>query len=131
MICLDSSFLIDFLKNDNGAVEKMKNLKEENFSISAIGVFEVALGFYLMKEFSSAKYEKFREIIGEIELLKLDLKSSILSSKISASLAKEGKIIGQSDCLIAGTMISNGIGNILTNDKEHFSRIKGINVISY
>jgi predicted nucleic acid-binding protein len=131
MICLDSSFLIDFLRKDSAAIEKIKILEEENFSISAISVFEVALGFNLMKEFSSAKYEKFRDIVEELDMLDLDLKSSILSSRISASLTKEGKTIDQSDCLIAGTMISNGINNILTNNKQHFETIKGINVISY
>lgn len=131
MICLDSSFLIDFLRNDASAANRVKFLEDESFSISSISVFEVALGFHLMKEFSSAKYEKFIDVVREMDVLNLDLRASILSSKISASLIKEGKTINQSDCLIAGTMISNGVNNILTKDKAHFDRIKGIKVISY
>jgi len=103
VICLYSSFLIDFLKNNAAAADKARILEEKSFSISSIGVFEAAL----------------------------DLRAYILSSKISAFLTKEGKAINQSDCLISGTMISNGVNRILTKDKNHFGRIKGIKVISY
>lgn len=132
MICLDSSFLIDFLKKDRAATQKIKEISDDNsFGVTAISVFEVALGFYLMKDGHAQKYDKFRELISNLEVLELDLNSAILSSKISATLTREGNMVDQADCLIAGTMLSRGMNQILTKNERHFSRVKGIKVISY
>jgi len=130
MICLDSSFLIDFLRNKKEAVEKISAL-EESFGISAVSVFEVMLGFYLDNADNSKKSEKFKELVENTEVLNLDLNSAILSSKISSDLSRKGEKIDELDCLIAGTMLSNEVNTILTGDKRHFGRIAMVKVISY
>jgi len=131
MICLDSSFLIDILRNKKEAVDKAREMEKFGFGITSISVFEVMIGFYLKNKDYASRYANFEELISNLEVLNLDLNSAILSSKISAKLTTEGKIIEQSDCLIAGIMFSNGVSSILTRNISHFTRIKGIKVIPY
>ena len=47
MICLDSSFLIDILRNKKEAVDKAREMEKFGFGITSISVFEVMIGFYL------------------------------------------------------------------------------------
>jgi predicted nucleic acid-binding protein len=131
MICLDSSFLIDLLRNNKLAIEKVKELEDEEFAISSISFFEIMLGINLMKHNKEERRKQFNKLIDNLETLDMDIPSADLSSKISADLISEGKTIDQFDCLIAGSILSNNINEILTKDKEHFSRIENIKVISY
>ncbi|MBS3083651.1 type II toxin-antitoxin system VapC family toxin [Candidatus Pacearchaeota archaeon] len=54
-----------------------------------------------------------------------------LSSTIFFELSSKGILIGKFDCMIAGTLLSNGIDTIITKNKKHFEKIKGLKVLSY
>ena len=54
-----------------------------------------------------------------------------IAAEILAKLFKEGKIIEQNDAIIISIMLKNGIDKIITKNKKHFDRVKGIKVISY
>ena len=41
MICLDSTFIIDFLRNDPKAIKKAEEIKNEVIVTTSINVFEV------------------------------------------------------------------------------------------
>lgn len=42
-----------------------------------------------------------------------------------------GKKIGEVDCLIAAVALSNGIEEIVTENRTHFERISNVKVLSY
>lgn len=131
MKCLDTTFLIDFLKNDKSAVEKALELKDEEIFTTSINVFEVLLGIYRRKAGQQVELENFKKLIGNFDVLHFDARSSFIASKITADLISEGREINAMDCLVAGTMLSKNCRNIVTRDKEHFQRIKGIRVEGY
>ncbi|MDG7000350.1 MAG: type II toxin-antitoxin system VapC family toxin, partial [Nitrososphaerota archaeon] len=60
----------------------------------------------------------------------LDVSSSDKAGKILADLAKEGGLIDFRDALIAGISVANSL-LIMTRNKDHFSRIKGLKVESW
>ena len=130
MKCLDTTFLIDFLRGNSDAARKISKTEKDEFITTAINVFEIVLGIYLMKDKSEEKLMKFYELISNLEVLPFDFESSIISSRIIFNLIKDGEQIDDLDGLIAGILEAKGVATIITNDK-HFSRIEGIKVENY
>ena len=134
MICLDSSFMIDYLKKDKNAISVFNKYKYEKMFITDISVFEISKGLIhsIPKRKSAEKqFDIFFEFTGILEVLPLMNLFALEAAKISAELSLKGKRIDDNDCLIAGTMIANGVKKIITKNVKHFSRIKGIEAIGY
>ena len=131
MKCLDSTFLVDFLRNDKSAINKALEIKEEALVTTSVNIFEVLLGIYRKKKNSEAELEQFKKLISKLDVLYFDTESSFISSRITADLISEGKEINAMDCLTAGAMLSKNCNAIVTRNKEHFQRIKGITVEGY
>ena len=130
MKLLDSIFLIDFLRSDHQAVKMASSLSNETLTTSSINLFEVMLGIHLGTHKSEEKLNKLRDIINSLHIFTFGPDDSFVAFKIAANLIKSGQEIDDLDSLIAGVMKSNNCFEIVTRDK-HFSRIKGIKVISY
>ncbi len=124
---LDSTALIDYLRGKENAVKAVNSAN--NKAITTVNIFEISLGHHLRN--NKNEEIRFNEFINSIKELELDRKSAIRSAEISARLIKEGKRIEETDCLIAGIALSNGVSTILTDNKSHFERIKGIKVVTY
>lgn len=131
MKCLDTTFLVDFLRNDKSAIDKALEIKDDFLVTTSINIFEVLLGIYRKKEISEADLEKFKKLIANFDVLHFDIDSSFIASKLAADLIKQGREIDAMDCLTAGVMLSKNCNTIVTRNKEHFQRIKGIKVESY
>ena len=130
MKCLDSNFLIDFLRNESKAVKMASKFENESICSTSINIFEVLFGIQLMKE-KEERIEKFKQFIKTFDILLFDLESIERASEIAAELVKQRKDASANDCLIAGTMIAHGCNSIVSNDFEHFDKIKGIKVERY
>jgi hypothetical protein len=72
-----------------------------------------------------------KELFENIRVLSLDDNAVIKSADIYAEMVKKGNEISNTDCLIAGIALSNGVNSIVTKNISHFSRIKGLKVESY
>jgi tRNA(fMet)-specific endonuclease VapC len=132
MICLDSSFIIDFLNKDTKARVIYEKYSNEEFFISEITIFEVATGFlYSEYKHKKSNFDIFIDFISNFQILSTLNLHSFEAARISASLIYKGKRIDDNDCIIAGTMIANNVKKIITKNKKHFSKIKGIEVLSY
>lgn len=132
MICLDTSFLIDLLKEDKKAVEKIKLSGQDTLATTRINIFEVLVGAFIRKGIDHQKFsEKIRTLMDKIQILELNELSSIESARIKSGLILEGREIETTDCLISGIMKSYGCNKILTKNENHFNRIKGIKAEGY
>ncbi len=128
MILLDTTFLIDLLREKKNAISKAIELTDKSRLVTTyINVYEVLLGIYCIEGIDYEKKLYGAELLlDKLEILTLDKKSALLSAKIGGKLMLEGKVIGDTDNLIAGIALSHGINTIVTRDREHFQRIKGI-----
>ena len=131
MKCLDTTFLIDFLKSDKNAINKALEIKDDLLITTSVNVFEVLLGIYRKKETAQNKLDQFKKLIANLNIINFDVESSFNASKIEADLISQGKEINAMDSLVAGTMISKGCNTIITRNKDHFERIKGLKVETY
>jgi len=130
MICLESSFLIDVLKGKKEALEKLKEIREEETFTTSICEFEVMVGAYI-KDYSEKNLRKAVSLLNSIPVYNFDSNSALKASQIFADLIKKGNEIENADCMIAGVSLSNDCNIIITKDVEHFKRIKELKVIDY
>ncbi|MFH1916207.1 MAG: type II toxin-antitoxin system VapC family toxin [Nanoarchaeota archaeon] len=131
MKCLDTTFLIDLLHNEQGATKKVLAIKNEELTTTSINLFEVCVGIFRRKENPEKAFEEFRQLIGALEILPVDVDSAVLAGMTSGNLLRQGKEISGMDCLIAGAMLAKNCKTIVTRDTEHFQRMKGIRVETY
>ena len=128
MILLDTSFLIDLLRQRRNAIDKAVELvNRDKLATTYVNIYELLIGVYSKKD---ANYEKklktVENLTEKIDILTLEKASAIKSAKIGGELMLKGQIIGDTDNMIAGIALSNRINIIVTRDKGHFERIKGI-----
>ncbi|MBI2662359.1 type II toxin-antitoxin system VapC family toxin [Candidatus Woesearchaeota archaeon] len=127
---LDTSFLIDLIKNKENAFQKAKILDNSSppLRTTSISIFELRQGIEDINE--SKKKEKIEQLLNALGLLNFDLESAKIAGTIFAELERKGEIIEAEDCMIAGIAIHHN-EPILTRNSKHFQRIKGLKLETY
>lgn len=133
MKIVDTTFLVDLSRNEQNAVNKSLELdKEHKIFCAEVSIYEMILGVYAVKGIDhNEKLQKLETMFSKFNLLPLDHASAIKAGQIAGTLAAEGKTISDTDCMIAGIALSNGISTIITRNRKHFERIKGLTVEEY
>ena len=130
MACLDTSFLVDFLRGYTDAVNCLAKLQEssEAVTVAAPSIFELIEA----AELASSKHEEeaIRKVLSSITVLPLDSQSAWTAGEVSASLIMAGEQIGQTDILIAAIALAHG-EKLLTRNLKYFARIPGLEVEDY
>ena len=125
---LDSNFIIDLLKGDEKALNKSKEIvTNEVIKTTSINSFEVLNGAEFAGDDEKDIINNFFE---NIEVIEFDFNCSKKSAVIHSDLIKKGIEIDPEDSMIAGIALIHN-EKILTKNVKHFSRIKGIEVVSY
>jgi len=136
MICLDTTFLIDFLKERIIITEEINNSLKNTAAITPFSIFELYHGIYRLKrkepDFDFDKRE--REILNFIKIFQIinyNDKAAIKTAEVLDFLESEGKIIDLVDIMIASAALVNDFKTIITRNESHFNKIPGISVIGY
>ncbi|WP_336365377.1 PIN domain-containing protein [Halalkalicoccus salilacus] len=124
---LDSTFLIDLLDRSDAAESKLRDLiaTETPVSVSPLSVYEAGLGL------QEGERERFEEILTSMVVLPLDLAESRRALSIQRTLYDRGEPIGAVDALIAATAAESADPRVLTRNVSEFSRVVGIDILSY
>ena len=130
MICLDTSFILDLLKERQDSVSKLKSFLGEELVSTEISYFEVLYGIFKRKEFNQQELNKVQDFFGSLRIFPLDGLSAYKAAEIAGELSKKGMLVETNDSLIAGICLSNNC-SIVTRDVKHFSRIKGLKIETY
>ena len=127
---LDTTFVIDLLKNQYNAIYKLKQLEEENvqYGIATPTIYELWSGLISLEK-SEKEKQKTISLIKEQIVYILDEESAEETGKIDGELIKKGLTIDPEDCMIAGIAMANN-QKVLTGD-PHFKRIEGLDVDEY
>ena len=133
MLCLDTTFMIDLLKNRLDALSKFQQIKDQEIYTTLINIYEIKAGIQRKFERHIVLRETaiFNKLLSSIQIFDLDIKSVSKAAEINGELTNEGAIIEDLDILIAAMCLTNDCNTIITKDKRHFSRIKGLKVESY
>lgn len=130
MIGLDTTSLISLFRGDESLKRVIEELKEPLVT-TIINYQEIFFGINPKKESYSGEIEFYNKLFSNLEIYSLDKFSSDNSTNIFWSLNNIGKDIGKFDSLIAGILISNGVGKIITKNIKHFQGINGLKAMAY
>ena len=128
MIVLDTSYLIDFFKN-----EELKRYIPENEKpvVTVISYYEIMVG---IRRLRSPKEEKFfRRFFTDIEILEFTLPAADIASGIGARMAATGHRVNAFDILIAGIALGHQARAIITADTDflEIAKYADFDVIRY
>ena len=127
----DTTFIIDVMKNDEGAVRKAKDLSDASVSI-LVGtptIFELYVGVGLSVR-SSEEREKVLSILRSLPHLSLDAASASKAGIIYAQRVKERTKIDPEDAMLAGIAIQNN-EPLLTRNRKDFIGIPELKLETY
>lgn len=136
MKLVDTTFLIDITRSDKAAILKAKEADNGIRILCAeISRYEMISGICSLQNLSGAvlgkKLGQLESLFKNFECLSFGQQEATAAGMIAGELYRKGRPIGDTDCLIAGTALANGISIIITRNKSHFERIPGITVETY
>ncbi|MSR86423.1 type II toxin-antitoxin system VapC family toxin [Candidatus Woesearchaeota archaeon] len=128
---LDTTFLIDFLRDKKEAVDFLKKIQHFQLYTTEINVFELVVGVYLSQKNPQKHMELISAMLARMTVLPLERKATIKAGELAASAMKKGKTVDHTDSLIAGIALAHGVQQIVTQNKTHFEQFSDVKVYSY
>jgi len=127
-ICLDTDFLVNFLRNRKEETDYIKeNETDKELSTTYINLFELYYGAYKSDE-KLNNLKSITALLNRINILNLSNESVKKAGEILVKLEKEGKPIDFRDILIGTIALVNGYP-IKTNNVKHFDKVGGLVVL--
>ncbi len=128
---VDTTFLVDVMRNDAAAVGKARELADGNVPVlvGAPSIFELYVGVGLSVR-SAEEREKVLDVLRSLAHLPLDPQSATRAGLIYAQRAKEGTKMDPEDAMLAGIAVENS-QPLLTRNRRHFSGIPDLKVEGY
>lgn len=128
-VCLDSCFIIDLLRKDEGAREFLEKNTAALY-ITDLNLFEISDGAVFGKG-GKKNIGILFNLLDDVQIIPALGNYGLNAAKISASLQRKGSPVGDMDCLISSVMLNSGINKIVTRNVKHFEKIPGIKVLKY
>lgn len=125
----DTSFLIDLMRRDPGALAVYEAYERQGVALqtTAVTALELYKGAFLSG--SEHNRKKTAILLELFTVLPVDDTVYEAFGRLSAALVRSGDAIGDFDELIAAVALSCD-GEIITRDR-HFSRVPNLKVIAY
>ena len=130
MVCLETDFLVDLLRNKKEAILKLEELVQKNSGISVTPISLTELFHGAFKSKNQLNVENVEKIMAGVELLDFDFFASKKAGELIAFLEEKGEKIGDNDTITAAIALRHG-EKIITRNAKHFDRIPGIKAIGY
>lgn len=124
---VDSTFVIDLMAGDAGALAKLDELVEdaEPLSISALTVTEVRRGLDPDGELST-----YDDVIEDVTVVPFDRSEARRAADLLRRMDRDGTPIGALDAMIAATALERR-EKVLTRNLSEFERVEGLGVSPY
>ncbi len=127
-ICLETDFLVNFLRGKEEAHEYIEKKEEtHNLATTTINAFELYHGAYKSQK-SEQNVNQTEELLNRLTILELSLKSAREAGKNLAELESQGDKIDFRDLLI-GTIAKRNGYPIKTGNKKHFKRVPELEIL--
>jgi len=123
---LDTNIISDLIRNPQGrAAKRIARVGENSIWTSIIVAAELRYG--CAKNGSERLLKAVEDLLGEIDVLPLDVPADAEYGGLRAELETAGKPIGGNDLLIAAHAYAVG-ATIVTANTDEFKRIRGLKV---
>ncbi len=126
MVCLETDFIVDLLRKRDSAIEKLRELSKtgSEMTITPITATEIFEGAFASEK--KEKIEKAEQLILGLRILRFDFFAAREAGGLLSLLVAKGQKIGDFDALTAAIALRHGEKTIITKNKKHFGKIKGL-----
>jgi tRNA(fMet)-specific endonuclease VapC len=124
MVCLDTDFLVAYLRKDPRARSRLEELEslQEPLHTTIINAFELYKGAFKAKD-TYHELARVDTLLDAFFMLVFDRDSA----RSAGTLHDKSNPIGESDLLIASIALANK-QTLITRNKKHFERVPGLEV---
>jgi len=125
---VETDWAVHWLRGNEDVIHKLRQFQEQGIGLSVISLAELYTGIYYSTDVIKAG-EKLDGFLSFVSILGMNQEICRIFGKENSRLRKDGRIIGDFDLLIAATCIHHGL-KLLTNNRRHFQRVEGLEIIS-
>lgn len=124
MVCLDTDFMVAYIRKDPAARDKLKELEssQEPLHTTVINAFELYKGAFKAKD-QRAELARVDALLDAFFILALDRDSA----RAAGASHDRSNPVAESDLLIASIALANK-QTLITKNRKHFERIPGLQV---
>ena len=125
---VDTDWVIDHMHGRQEVVSRLEELAPYGLGLSIVSLAELYEGvFYSTDPLSEER--SLLNFLGAVEVIPLDDEICRIFARERGRLRAVGTIIGDLDILIGATGLRHDL-TLLTNNRRHFQRVTGLDIIS-
>lgn len=131
MVVLDTDFLIDLMRGDDGAVAFLEQMAKgyEPVAVSAITVMQLHHGIARAR-LPDREARQVEHALKGATVHALNREIAALAGRLDGELSACGSPIGPADVIVGATALYYNEA-VVTRNARHFSKIKGLRIIQY
>ena len=125
---IDTDWVIDHLNQIERVVTRLQELRPQGLAVSIVSVAELSEGVQYSREPDQSK-QALDAFLEDVSVLGIDEEICTIFGRARGRLRQVGQLIGDFDLLIAATGLHYGL-TVLTNNRQHFERVEGLQIES-
>ena len=125
---VDTDWVIHYQHGVPRVVSRLNALLEQGVGLSIVSLAELYEGEIYFED-PQAEAQGLREFLSAVQVVHLDEDICRIFARERGRLRAEGNLIGDLDILIGSTALRHGL-TLLSNNRRHFGRLQGLNIIS-
>ena len=125
---VDTDWVIDYMHAVPRVIDRLDGLLPEGVGLSIVSLAELYDGVFGLSAPGNAE-SALKDFLAFVEVVPLDEAACRIFAIERARLRTTGTPIGDMDLLIGATAVRHGL-TMLTNNRRHFGRLRGLNIIS-
>lgn len=126
---IDTDWVIHCLHGVQRVMNQVDQLRPDGVAISVISIAELYDGVFGGTDPARKEQELLDFLARGITVLELDATTATLFARERSRLRRAGTPIGDFDLLIGATALRHNL-TLLSNNRRHFQRISGLNLLS-
>jgi tRNA(fMet)-specific endonuclease VapC len=125
---IDTDWVIHYLNGHEDIVRRLDELQPQGLGLSVISLAELYEGIYYSTD-PEGNERELSDFLRGVNIIGIDEAACKIFGRERGRLRKAGQLIGDFDLLIAATGLNYGL-TVLTNNRQHFERIEGLQIES-
>ena len=125
---VDTDWVINYQHGVPRVVSRLNALLAQGVGLSIVSLAELYEGEIYSAD-PQAEALALREFLRSVQVVHLDADICRIFARERGRLRAEGNLIGDLDILIGSTALRYGL-TLLSNNRRHFGRLQGLNIIS-
>ena len=125
---IDTDWSIDYMHQRGSTIRLVDEFAPQGVGMSIVSLAELYEGAFYSAD-PQAESQSLRNFLSGFEIVHLDEDICQIFARQRGRLRTTGNIISDMDILIGATALRHNL-TLLSNNRRHFERIEGLNIIS-